>query len=263
MMIIGGSNPAEMMVGMAVGGVIGKQMANTMNNVMQDMQQNSAQQPPPQAPGQAVMPPVPGQTTPPGILQFNVTVNGQSEGPFDMNTLAEMARNGQLTTQSPVWRQGMPGWAAAGTVRELAEFFPVQKAMPQSQFHKEGIMYDERNFYSTDRLIKFGMSTSVAQQMVNTMNHAIQNMQIPGAGNPMRPAQTLTLADIVYYAMIDGQQTGPFCETELVRLINDKKLSKETYVWHTGLAEWKTAENIPAILRLVAIAPPPPPDIMT
>jgi hypothetical protein len=65
--------------------------------------------------------------------------------------------------------------------------------------------------------------------------------------------------DLVYYAMIDGNQAGPFCETELARLINDRKLTKETYLWHTGLSEWDKAENIPAILRLVALVPPPPP----
>jgi hypothetical protein len=61
----------------------------------------------------------------------------------------------------------------------------------------------------------------------------------------------------VYYAVLEGKQAGPFSETELVRLINDRKLSKETYVWRPGLREWQTAENVPEILRLVALAPPP------
>jgi hypothetical protein len=120
-------------------------------------------------------------------------------------------------------------------------------------------MYDEKNFYSIDRLVQWGMTNSVAQQMIGTMNFAIRNMAIPGAGNPMSGSQIAPATDIVYYAMIDGIQAGPFCETELARLINDKKLSKETYIWHTGLSEWKTAENVPSILRLVALTPPPPP----
>ncbi|MDR1575648.1 MAG: DUF4339 domain-containing protein [Treponema sp.] len=28
-----------------------------------------------------------------------------------------------MTPQSQVWKQGMPGWAAAGTVQELAPLF--------------------------------------------------------------------------------------------------------------------------------------------
>ena len=117
-------------------------------------------------------------------------------------------------------------------------------------------MSNDASFFSMDRLIEFGMGMGVAQQMVNTMNQTMRNMHVPGVGNPMQPTQK---QDTVYYAMLDGKQAGPFSETEIVRLINDKKLSKETYVWHTGLREWKTAENIPAVLRLVALAPPPPP----
>ena len=59
----------------------------------------------------------------PVAVQYNVVVNGQIMGPFDMNTMTQMARNSQLTPQSQVWRQGMPAWAAAGTMQELRGLF--------------------------------------------------------------------------------------------------------------------------------------------
>jgi hypothetical protein len=118
---------------------------------------------------------------------------------------------------------------------------------------KEFYMYDENSFYSIDRLVEFGMSMAIAQQMVQSMNQTMAAMRIPGAGNPMIPPAPPR----VYYAALDGKQAGPFSETEMARLINDKKLSKETRVWYPGLREWKTAENVPEILRLVALAPPP------
>jgi hypothetical protein len=117
-------------------------------------------------------------------------------------------------------------------------------------------MYDETSFYSIDRLIEFGMGMAVAQQMVGIMNQTMQTMRVPGAGNPLRPSE---MPPRVYYALLEGRQAGPFSETEMARLINDKKLSKETYVWHTGLREWKTAENLPELVRLAALAPPPVP----
>jgi hypothetical protein len=293
MIFMGGSgmDPGEMMVGMAVGSVVGKQMANTMNDSMQNMQQQGtpgAPPPigaPPPVPGMA--PPVPGMTPPPvPVTQYNVVINGQNAGPFDMNTLAQMVQSGQLTPRSQVWKQGWSGWADAGTVSELSGLFNAPAAdgtnqsdyravaMPQSQFHKEGIMQNEGNFYSTDRLVKFGMSTNVAQQMIGTMNFALENAQNSGVQGSMHTPKNQTLPgpgqqvpekqkqpDMVYYATIEGVQTGPFCETELARLINDRKLTKETYIWHTGLSEWAKAETIPAILRLVALAPPPPPTL--
>ncbi|MDR2313806.1 MAG: DUF4339 domain-containing protein [Spirochaetaceae bacterium] len=114
-------------------------------------------------------------------------------------------------------------------------------------------MYDEHSFYSIDRLIEFGLGMGIAQQMVQMMNHTMANMHIPGAGNPMPQAvQSARL----YYAVLDGKQAGPFSETEMARLIADKKIVKETYIWYPGLREWKTAENVPEILRLVALTPP-------
>jgi hypothetical protein len=59
-----------------------------------------------------------------------VAVNGQTFGPYDMNTLSQMAMQGQFNTQSMVWRQGMAGWQAAGTVPELAPLFAGAAAPP-------------------------------------------------------------------------------------------------------------------------------------
>ena len=287
MFIMGGGDPAGMMVGMAVGRVVGNQVAGAMNDAMNNMEQK--------------IPPVPNTAAPPAVAQYSVAVNGETTGPFDMNTLARMARNNQLTPQSLVWKYGMTTWTAAGSIQELAGFFPPALAntaantpatpgvagaatpaiQPGSQYQKEHALYDDRSFFSIDRLVKFGMTTAVAEQMVNSMNHTIRNMQIPGAGNPMIPPQQPYLhpaaqteaeknqanpvppefnpPDLVYYAMIDGKQAGPYSETELARLINDRKLSKDTYIWYPGLGDWNTAENIPMILRLVALVPPPPP----
>jgi hypothetical protein len=110
---------------------------------------------------------------------------------------------------------------------------------------------NENSYYSIDRLIEFGMGMAIAQQMINTMNQAMSQMHIPGSMN-----QPLPIA-ISYYAMIDGLQTGPFSEQELSRLISEKKISKETYLWKPGMAKWDLAERIPEVLKLVALAPPP------
>ena len=96
------------------------------------------------------------------------------------------------------------------------------------------------------------MGIAVAQQMVKTMNAAIDNMQIPGAGNPLRPS-----ASQFYYAIIEGNTAGPFSTQELTRLIIDKKISRETYLWKPGMPQWETAEKLPEILKLVALTPPP------
>ena len=113
----------------------------------------------------------------------------------------------------------------------------------------------ENSFYSIDRLLEFGMSMAIAQQMVKSMNDMMANMRIPGAMNPMHSGAPQQGAQI-FYAMIDGRQAGPFSEAECVRLIAEKKIVKETYVWIPGMKDWQLAENTPPVLRLVALAPP-------
>jgi hypothetical protein len=116
----GNMNPGAMMAGMALGGAVGQGMAGMMGNMMQGMNQ----------PGIPGAPPAPGMTPPPPpVVQYNVAVNGQTAGPFTLDQLRQMAAQGQFTPQSQVWKQGMSGWAAAGTIQELAPVF-AQAAPP-------------------------------------------------------------------------------------------------------------------------------------
>ena len=111
---------------------------------------------------------------------------------------------------------------------------------------------EDNNLFSINRLVEFGMGIAVAQQMVKTMNEAIDNMRVPGAGNPMQPP-----APQFYYAIFEGNTAGPFSTQELTRLIIDKKVSSKTHLWKPGMPQWETAEKLPEILRLVALTPPP------
>ncbi len=111
---------------------------------------------------------------------------------------------------------------------------------------------NNESFFSINRLLEFGMSLTIAQQMVQTMNSALTNMHVPGTMNSIQPVQQQ-----FYYVMIKGKQAGPFSEQQLSRLIAEKKIIKETYIWKPGLPKWEIAEKLPEILKLVALAPPP------
>ncbi|MCB0506902.1 MAG: SPFH domain-containing protein [Chitinophagales bacterium] len=61
-----------------------------------------------------------GGAVPPPVMQIFVAVNGQQTGPFDVPALTQMAQSGQLKSDTLVWKAGMPAWAAASTLTELA-----------------------------------------------------------------------------------------------------------------------------------------------
>ncbi len=113
---------------------------------------------------------------------------------------------------------------------------------------------DESSFYSIDRLVDFGFSLAVATQMANSMNVALGEMKVPGAGNPMQPLNAKQV-----YVVLDGESAGPFGPSEVSRLISERRVTKETYVWMPGMPDWQLAESVPDIVRLAAFVPPPVP----
>lgn len=120
----GHMNPAGMMTSMMMGTAVASQMGGMMNNmgsaINQSMQQPQMGQTPPPMPGSTqTPPPMPGAQA----IQFFVNVNGQQYGPYDVNSLAQMAQAGQINGQTMVWANGMPGWAPISTVPALAGLF--------------------------------------------------------------------------------------------------------------------------------------------
>lgn len=119
----GGMNPAGMMMGMAMGGAMAGQMTGMMNQMNNQIQNPMGQMPnQPNMIGQQPMQ-TPPQAPPPQMVQYSVSVNGQSYGPYNMQQLQQMVQSGQLTPNSYVWKQGMANWEMAGNVVELANLF--------------------------------------------------------------------------------------------------------------------------------------------
>jgi membrane protease subunit (stomatin/prohibitin family) len=108
----GGMNPAGLITGMMMGGAMGNQMAGMMNQIGQNMNQPLNSPPPPPQ------------------IQYSVSVNGQTAGPFNWQQLQQMVQNGQLTKNTYVWKQGMADWELAGNVQELANLFEAVPPPP-------------------------------------------------------------------------------------------------------------------------------------
>lgn len=110
------------------------------------------------------------------------------------------------------------------------------------------------NFFSVDKLVEFGMGLAMAQQMVKVMNETLQTMYVPGAPNTISVPQSLTI-----YVGIDGKPLGPLNESEFIKMVSEKKVTCSTLVWMPGMIGWKPLEEIPNILKIIALAPPPLP----
>ncbi|MFE3000128.1 SPFH domain-containing protein [Nocardia sp. NPDC059246] len=124
----GGGMGAAMQAGMGV--VLGGQMAGAMQGSIAQPQQPGYAQPQqggyaqPAAPQQAAPPPLPGQQ------QFHFDNAGQAAGPFPIDQLRQYVSSGQLTRDTNVWTEGMPGWQPASSVPALQPLFATPPPLP-------------------------------------------------------------------------------------------------------------------------------------
>jgi len=105
------------------------------------------------------------------------------------------------------------------------------------------------DFSSIERLMEFGMGLAVAQQMVATMNHAIGNMAVPGAGAPIHQS-------VEYYTVVDGAQAGPLNEEEFRTLIERGAVTADSLIWHRGLTAWKQIKDVPEAHKWILLSNP-------
>lgn len=119
-----GMNPASAMTGMMLGGAMGQQMAGMVNNMGQQMQQAQQNTMPGNPASGTTPPPLPSNS------QYMIAINGAQYGPYGIDQLRQLMQSGQFTAQTLVWKQGMPGWDAAGNVPELTQLFMASAPPP-------------------------------------------------------------------------------------------------------------------------------------
>ena len=103
---------------------------------------------------------------------------------------------------------------------------------------------DDSNFFSLNRFVELGVEMGVANQMASVVNESMRSMHIPEAQNATSK---------IYYVAIEGKAVGPLNEGELMQLITQKKVNKNTLVWMPGMSGWKVIENVPEVLKVVAL----------
>ena len=104
--------------------------------------------------------------------------------------------------------------------------------------------------------VGMGMGFAMANQMGNMYQPTQFNPQNPqNQGGAMPPPPP----SIQIFAMVNGQQAGPFNEQTLMQMIQSGSVNKETMVWKQGMPQWIQAGQVPEMANLFNQMPPPPP----
>ncbi|SMC65267.1 SPFH domain-containing protein [Chryseobacterium sp. YR221] len=102
-----GLNAAGLMVGMGVGASMRNQLGGMMDTMTHTPPPNIASDP-----------------------MFHIAVNGQQSGPYNLETLRQLAQSGQFSMNHHVWKEGMQNWELAGNTPETARLFSVTPPPP-------------------------------------------------------------------------------------------------------------------------------------
>ena len=107
------------------------------------------------------------------------------------------------------------------------------------------------DYNSIDRLMEFGLSMAVAQQMTQSFNSMLKNNVMPQVPFPQKePA-----ASEWYYA-VNNNIAGPATDREIKNLLVGKKITSSTLMWKGGMTTWQPAGDIPEILNFIMQLPP-------
>lgn len=99
----------------------------------------------------------------------------------------------------------------------------------------------ESDFAPLDRLIELGLGLSISRQMAGTMNQYLNSIKMSEE----------YLKGKRYWFVVGGRQAGPFSEDEIVLLIRNKVVDRDTLSWSIGLSKWRKSEEDSYLLGLI------------
>ena len=96
------------------------------------------------------------------------------------------------------------------------------------------------------------MGGAMGQQMAGMMNQMGQTMNQGMATPPPMP-------QVQYMLNVNGQNMGPYNMQQMQQMVQNGQMTRQTYVWKQGMANWELAGNVQELAPLFGTVPPPPP----
>ena len=66
----------------------------------------------------------------PQTAMYYLVLNGGQAGPYDAHTIVESVRNGKISADTLIWKQGMPNWSKISQLSEFSSMFNCPPPMP-------------------------------------------------------------------------------------------------------------------------------------
>jgi len=102
-----------------------------------------------------------------------------------------------------------------------------------------------------------GAGLGMGMAMAGPLGQAIAGQQTATSTAAAPPPPIPGMA--AYFVAVEGKQTGPFDMQTLASQASAGRLTQQTLVWSSGMAQWTPAGQVPALSAIFASVPPPLP----
>jgi membrane protease subunit (stomatin/prohibitin family) len=101
-----------------------------------------------------------------------------------------------------------------------------------------------------------GLGAGLGMAMGGQMGNVFQPNTVQGNdGPPPLPSEAQ------FFAVVNGQQAGPYTISQLSQLASAGTISVQTHVWKKGMPAWVVANTVPELAALFNNVPPPLPSV--
>ena len=104
----------------------------------------------------------------------------------------------------------------------------------------------------------FGIGGAFGQQMGNMAGVMNAQPAQPQQGAAVPPPPPMAAA---FHVLVNNVQQGAYDMNQLQQLAQNGQLTRETYVWKQGMAQWTKAADCPELQQIFGAVPPPPPPV--
>ncbi len=136
----------------------------------------------------------------------------ESVGPFAQNRMIELYREGKLSNSSWVWTQGLEKWVHL----DESDLYPLISGAQEA-----------------------GEPASAIDELMSASENTAAQTEPDHSAAFASDLNSRTVQEPDWFYVDNGKSAGPYSETAMRSLIEQRVLSADTYVWKEGMNDWQ------------------------
>lgn len=105
-----------------------------------------------------------------------------------------------------------------------------------------------------EKLMELGIGMTMVKQIPDIMNGTLYQRDNNKKASCQTPPRLKPQTDSCTYIALNGQQAGPFNESELKLLVDKGLINEHVLVWRPNMTQWAPAKCVPEVNKHILLA---------